>query len=90
MGLTAIEALAMGIPVLSGNNCSSMEYIEDGKNGFLYKMGDLEDLVIKMNMCNNEKIIQMSQNAYKMYWNNPLSEQKYVKEIENYYKEILI
>ncbi len=33
----AIEALAMGILVLSGNNCSSMEYIEDGKMDFYIK-----------------------------------------------------
>lgn len=89
MGMTALEALSVGIPVLVGDNCSAMEYIEDGKNGFLYKMGDLEDLMIKMNMCNNEKIEQMSKKAYSMYWDNPLSEEKYIKEIENYYKEIM-
>ncbi len=89
MGLTALEALSKGVPVLVGDNCATMEFIVDGRNGFIYKMGDLEDLKDKIQKCSDMKIKEMSQNAYQMYWDNPLSNERYKKEIQKCYEKVI-
>ena len=53
-------------------------------------MGDLEDLVIKMNMCNNEKLYKWAKMHIKCIGIIHYQSKNILKEIENYYKEILI
>lgn len=45
----AIEAGALGKPVVAANVGGPAEIIIDGKTGFLYKIGDYEDLALKIN-----------------------------------------
>lgn len=44
LGLAAIEAMACGVPVIGSRIGALPEYIEDGKNGFLFEPGDAEQL----------------------------------------------
>ena len=43
-----IEALSYGVPVISSNWLGSKEIIENNKNGLIFKMNDVDDLVSKM------------------------------------------
>jgi glycosyltransferase involved in cell wall biosynthesis len=44
-GLVILEALASGLPVLGSAIGGIPEYVEDGKNGFLFPAGDRAALV---------------------------------------------
>ncbi len=52
VGLTAIHSLSLGTPVASHSNLNNqmpeVEAIIDGKSGFLFKEGDVEDLSRKI------------------------------------------
>lgn len=45
LGMAALEALAMGVPVVASDNRGTREYMEDGVNGFVYTLGDTEGLM---------------------------------------------
>jgi len=48
-GLTAIEAMACGIPVLLTNKASGPEIVEEGNTGWLMNIDDYEESAIKIN-----------------------------------------
>ena len=57
-GLTINEAFASSLPVICTNNCgSSKDLIENGKTGFIYKVGDLKSLNKKTHLILNDKKI---------------------------------
>jgi len=89
MGLSALEALSVGIPVIVGDKCATSDYIINNKNGLIFKSGNKEDLVKKLKECDDEKISKLSENAYKYYWKNPFDKKKYYEELTKYYKQIL-
>ena len=70
---TLMEAMALGIPVIAAD-CSSggpRELIEDGKNGYLFKNNDLEDLVNKMKkLLNSEYPREICKEAKKICLTN--------------------
>ena len=47
-GLTILEALAAGIPVIAPRSGGVIENIQDGSNGFLYTPGDRQDFASKL------------------------------------------
>ncbi len=47
-GLTVLEALASGIPVLAPRKGGVIENVQDGENGFLYNPGDQGDFLKKL------------------------------------------
>ena len=59
-GLTIIESMACGTPVVAYNLGAVSEIIEDGKNGFLCPPGDYDSLIKAA-----EKIYNLSDEAYK-------------------------
>ena len=42
LGMAALESLAMGIPVIASDNRGTREYMEHGKNGFVYRYDDVD------------------------------------------------
>lgn len=53
-GRVAVEAQKCGLPVILSNVGANPERIEDGVNGLLYKKGDIDDLVSKIEMLRGE------------------------------------
>lgn len=47
-GMSLLEAMASGIPVISAVNDGSMGIIEDGESGFLVSVGDPNGMALKM------------------------------------------
>ena len=43
-GIVVLEAMACGCPVIGANSLAIPEFVEDGKNGFLFEPGDVEQL----------------------------------------------
>lgn len=88
MGLTALEALSLGVPVIVGDKTATATYIIDGINGLKYKNGNLENLCEKLKTLDDKKLEEMGKNAYELYWKAPFSEQKYTQDLLNFYNEL--
>jgi glycosyltransferase involved in cell wall biosynthesis len=50
-GLTILEAMSMGTPVIAANAGGPAEIITDGETGFLFSPGDVVDLKSKLESC---------------------------------------
>lgn len=61
---TALESFWYGKPVIASNIGSLPELVEDKYNGFLFKPGDVDDLVEKIKLFDDEKLVeQMGDNS---------------------------
>ena len=70
MSNAMIEALCMGIPTIC-TDCpaySAREFIKDGENGYLIDVGDLDQLISKMILLENNKDLsaQFSENTKRL------------------------
>jgi glycosyltransferase involved in cell wall biosynthesis len=61
-GLSVNEALASGIPVIISDKCgSSKNLVKNDVNGFIFKSGDIQDLLQKMHiMCDDNLVERLS------------------------------
>jgi 1,2-diacylglycerol 3-alpha-glucosyltransferase len=50
LSISTLEAMACGRPVLLSNALALPELVRDGENGYLFKPGDVRDLVYHMNL----------------------------------------
>lgn len=89
MGMTAIEALSLGVPVIVGDKSATSSYIIDNINGLKYENGNVDDLYEKLKILEDDKLVQeMSKNAYNLYWEKPFSEQRYIEELLSFYNKL--
>lgn len=68
----AVEAQKCGLPVILSNVGANPERIQDGVNGLLYKKGDIDDLVYKIEILRdeckrNEFVAQIKQSELDQY-----------------------
>ena len=58
-GLVVNEAMANGMPIISTNqSAAALHFIQDGKNGYIYKVDDEEDYLRKLKiMCSDPKLL---------------------------------
>jgi len=47
-GITLVEAMACGLPVVASKNGGMVDIVKDGINGFLFKNGDIKDMIEKI------------------------------------------
>jgi glycosyltransferase involved in cell wall biosynthesis len=89
-GLSVIEALARGIPVILSDTSASREMVRNGISGLWFKRGDLQDLIEKMRqMSDPEFAKRMGKVAYEDYWSSPCTLERHIKELECCYSRIL-
>ncbi len=89
MGLTVLEVMAYGIPVICSDQCAASEYIVDGKTGYIYDGRSIEALSENINKIKNiTNVKQMSSTVYSMFDVNNFSPDKYVKSLLDIYGEI--
>ncbi len=80
MGLTVVEALSLGTPVLVKNNTAAVEFVSNGKNGYVFNNKD--ELKTYMNKMSNFKFSNDSHNLKKF------NENIYVRELYKIYNNI--
>ena len=86
-GLTVVEAMASGIPVVTVNSGAVSENVIDGINGYLVPPDDVEALancLHKVLSSDNRKIIQHALQAVEQ-----LSIEKGCQTLNNYYQKLL-
>lgn len=88
-GLTVVEAIAAGIPVLVSKNHGPLQIIENGKYGFCFDREDFRDAAIQIisiiNKYPNEKFLSDAYNHAKLLY----SVERTAKEYLDVYKKIL-
>jgi glycosyltransferase involved in cell wall biosynthesis len=63
-GLTILEAMSMGTPVIAANAGGPSEIINDGDTGFLFSAGDVADLKRKLDFClSSNELMQVTEQA---------------------------
>jgi glycosyltransferase involved in cell wall biosynthesis len=88
-GLAALEAMAMGMPVISSNSGGLPEVNLQGKTGFLSKVGDVDEMAanaIKL-LTDDALMTQFRNNAFEQAKN--FDAEKIVPLYENIYKGLL-
>lgn len=86
-GLTALEAMAMGLPIIASKVGGLVEMVKDNINGYLFDPGSEEDLIKKMEQLANNSAhrLEMGKNGNKMSmkysWN------KMANDVINLYHE---
>jgi len=53
-GITIIEAMACELPVVASNNGGIVDIIKDGDNGYLFEVGNITNMLEKINQINSE------------------------------------
>ena len=59
-GLTLIEAMQLGKPVIAPDQGGPLEIVEEGKEGFFFRAGDVDSLVVAM-----ERMIELKKNELR-------------------------
>ncbi|MDD4156764.1 MAG: glycosyltransferase family 4 protein [Candidatus Cloacimonetes bacterium] len=54
-GIVLQEAMQVGLPIISTDNGGQIDFIKEGKNGFLVKFKDVESLVNNINKLESDK-----------------------------------
>ena len=88
-GLSVIEAVSRGIPVVVADKCASVEYMKHGRSGLTFLSGDVDSLANALTEMSTPKAKDFGINAYKDYWKNPLTTEKYMSGLLKIYEETL-
>ena len=81
-GMTTVEALACGTPVVAYNICAMEEIVAPGTGFLIKEVGNIEDLSTKIKQCDKK---HMQSNCIK--WSKKFAEQRqYAKYFELYLK----
>ncbi|MCF7871720.1 glycosyltransferase family 4 protein [Candidatus Woesearchaeota archaeon] len=56
IGMVVPEALACGLPVIVSDTAGATTYVEHGKNGLIFKTGNLKDLINKIKIIKKDKL----------------------------------
>lgn len=85
-GMSAVEALACKTPVIAAKTGGIPEIVQNGKTGYLFAVGDDQELAIKMRKLYNnyEKIDELGKNGRKFVEKNNSHEKYYKKLIKEY------
>ncbi len=89
-GLTAVEALARGVPVIASKGTAAEESVEHGVNGLLFERGSVKSLAEMMQRINDPVLARrMGREAHLRYWKDPLTLKKHVVRLESVYSLVM-
>lgn len=82
-GLTVIEAMALGVPVIVSSGSGVSEVLRDGENAFIYPSGNIDKLADAIFRAISDKDnLQKIAESGKKYVINSFSWEKYGREVE--------
>lgn len=89
--LVVFEALSRGLPAIVADTCAAREYIVDGENGFIFRCADADDLADKLRQLQDDATAErMSRAAYERYWSEPLTLERHVERLRQFYADLLV
>lgn len=87
---TIIEYMGCDVPVVCSNNSGNRELVQDGKNGFLYQVGNIYSLascIVKL-LENINLRNELAKNAKKAIAGR-FTQDKIITQYENFYRHLL-
>jgi glycosyltransferase involved in cell wall biosynthesis len=86
-GLTAVEALAAGVPVVASSIGGLTDAVTHGKNGLLFEAGNAEELAaaLRLLVSNKDYYLQLKSNA-----KHEKTFEEFIGELEAIYEEIMV
>jgi len=90
LGLTAIESMAAGVPVILADHCAATDYIKHDRHGLHFRRGDVDDLSRQMMRVQSDQAatVQWGLASYQWYWNDPWTSERHVHELLEIYNEV--
>ena len=85
-----LEAMSMGIPIITSDVCNASEIINNDNNGFIFETDSINSLNNTLKKIDDDELIKkISMNAYKWYWNKDYTLENHVESLINTYEMIL-
>lgn len=88
-GLSVIEAVSRGIPVIVADQCASVEYMKHERSGLTFESGNMKSLAMALRKMTPSVAKGYGINAYQDYWKSPLTTEKYVNGLLEIYDRTL-
>jgi len=89
-GLVALEAMACGVPCIGTNTGGIPEVITDGENGYICKLGDIEEIANKaIQLLSDSSLYQNFVSNSVRTAKEKFSAEKIVSEYEEVYNQVL-
>ena len=85
--LTILEAMSVGLPSIVSDSCAAIEFIEDNKNGLVFRGGCKEDLKNKLISFNEKDSLEFYENCIRKF--KEYEDINYIQNIENVYKQCI-
>lgn len=87
--LTIPEMFSYGLPCICGDKCAATEHIIDGKNGYVFKMGDLTSFMEIITKYENSNINEMQQYIMDHFKVSDFSGEEHLKQLLKTYHYIM-
>ena len=88
-GLSVIEAVSRGIPVIVADECASVEYMKHERSGLTFYSGRVDSLAAALTKMTAQTAKGYGINAYQDYWKNPLTTSQYMNGLLDVYERTL-
>jgi glycosyltransferase involved in cell wall biosynthesis len=91
LGLTVLEAAALGVPSIVPKGCGAEESVVDGVTGFHFRSGDAADLAAKIALLKDADVAaKLGRAAYDRFWSRTdWTLEGHVKNLEAVYEGML-
>ena len=87
--LTPVEMLSYGIPCIVPNECAASEKIVDGKNGYVFHMGDLKSLKACVTKLEQANLNVMQKSLIDIFDESQYTMSTHLMKLEDCYKALL-
>lgn len=89
LGMAALEAMALGLPVIATENRGTREYIEDGKNGYFCKWNDAEAFARAIQLLYENSVRCKEMGEYAKAASHGFDTEKTTEIMKNIYQVLL-
>jgi glycosyltransferase involved in cell wall biosynthesis len=88
-GLSVIEAVSRGVPVIVADKCASVEYMKHERSGLTFESGSVVALAAALKKMTPSLAKSYGINAYQDYWKSPLTTSRYMNGLLDVYERTL-
>ncbi|MEO0055954.1 MAG: hypothetical protein RLZZ50_1901 [Verrucomicrobiota bacterium] len=91
LGLVAVEAASVGIPVIVSDGCAASEIVQHGRTGLHFSHGSVDSLATRMRELASDDALaaKLGRAAYDWYWSDPWTTETHVDALIGHYARVL-